>query len=104
MVTLTNLPCDIDLWVYDGDRQLLGHSANPGTADESLTVAGRRIYARIASADGACSAELPYTLDVIPIVVGTPSPTPVASPSPTISPTPDSWLTWIPMIYRPRLR
>jgi len=95
-ITLSNLPADYDLYVYDAARQLLASSTNPSLAVESVTVKGDSIYIKVAGSNGAYSTSLPYHLDIIPVTV--PTETPTATVTPTHPATPFSWHVYLPVI------
>ncbi len=110
-ITLSNLPANYDLHVYDMAEELIASSAQPGLADENVTVQGEGVYVRVQAAQGAYDAAQPYYLDVIPVTAGTVTPTatptvtgtPVVSATPTLSPTvtpSKHWRLYLPIVVR----
>ncbi len=94
-ITLSDLPEDYDLYLYNAVRMPIGASARPGLVTESVTVFEPAIYIRVTGAAGAYDRQHPYHLDVVPITnateTPTPSPTnteiPPLTPTPTLTPT-----------------
>ena len=109
-ISVSNLPADYDLHVYDMAQQLIASSARAGLATESVTVRERRVYIKVSGANGAYDASRPYHLDVIPVTVPTETPTstPTVTPTHTITPTatatPIWWYVYLPAIMGPRRR
>ncbi|MCS6904421.1 MAG: fibronectin type III domain-containing protein [Bacteroidia bacterium] len=66
-VTLTNLPADYDIQLYDANNQLLRESDNWGTSSERISMSAAApgtYFLRIVGYDGAFNARLPYTLNL----------------------------------------
>ncbi len=84
-ITLSNLPADYNLRVYDVAQRLIASSTQPGLASEDIVVGERLAYIEVYGADGAHDPAQPYHLDVIPISLATVTPT--ATMRPTITPT-----------------
>lgn len=99
-VTLSNLPQNYDLQVYDMSQRLIASSTKPGLEAETATVALERIYVRVTGASGAHDRSQEYHLDVIPVSV----PTATATFTPTITPTPTEtplvWQVYLPVATR----
>lgn len=107
-ITLSRLPADYDLYVYNAVQQPIGSSTQRGLSDENVTVFERAIYIRVSGALGAFDRSQPYLLNVQPLPVATDTPTPgptvtptptfegTATPSPTQTPTATAWSTHTP--------
>jgi hypothetical protein len=66
-VTLSNLPADYDIQLYNADNQLLRESDNWGTMNERITITNASAgtyFLRISGYDGAFSMLAPYTLSL----------------------------------------
>lgn len=63
-ITLTSVPKDYDLYVYDGQIALVGKSTAGGTNNETVeaSVGAGTYYARVVGYNGASSQTDPYTL------------------------------------------
>ena len=64
-VTLTTLPADYDLYVYNSGGTLIGSSTNGGTTNELFTLNGGTVgnyYIRVIGYSGATSPTIRYTL------------------------------------------
>ena len=88
-ISLSHLPANYDLRVYDGEHALIGSSSNPGTFDEALTVWEPLVYVQVVGTDSAFNRSIPYYLDVAPRYL--PTPTPTRSPVPTARPAPTAY-------------
>ena len=106
-VTLSNLPADYDLYLYNSARQPVGSSAHPGLGSEILTVFEPAVYVRVTGANGFYDRMRPYSLDVVPITLATATPVPsaTATTTPTQEPTATattpatvSWRTFLPIV------
>ena len=98
-ITLTDLPADYDLRVYNVMRQPIASSAHHGLDAEHVTVMEPGVvYIEVWSAVGASDPSRPYTLDVagVPVATETPSPSP--------SPTPRQWRAYLPVMVCPPMR
>ncbi len=110
-ITLSNLPVDYDLHVYNMAEELIASSAQAGLADEQVTVQAQAVYLRVQAVQAAYDATQPYYLDVIPVTAGTitPSPTPTVTGTPMVSATPTlgptvtpgrPWQLYLPIVVR----
>lgn len=82
-LTLTNLPADYDLYLYDQAGEYIGHSWLYGSADESITVTlGAGKYVALVRPFNNSGSTSPYRLAVsVPAAVTPPSTPPAAPPS-----------------------
>ena len=79
-VSLRDLPADYDLWVYDMAQKLVGASTNTGTLEESVFVAEKHVYVKVAGSLGAYDARQNYLLEVLPEQFETAIPTSTHTP------------------------
>jgi hypothetical protein len=110
-ITLSSLPENYDLRVYDPSGKLIALSARPGLETELVTVRAQEAVIAVLGAAGTHDAAHPYDLDVIPVKLAsaspTPSPTPTStgSPRPTVTPTRTlvslSGRIFLPLVSRP---
>lgn len=91
-VTLSDLPADYDLYVYNAAQQPIGVSAHAGLTAESVTVLEPGIiYVRVSGAGDTFDAARPYHLDITGVTLATATPTCTATPH-TI------WYVYLPQI------